>query len=268
MLKLTVLGCGTSSGVPRIGPDWGACDPNEPRNRRTRASILVESATTRILVDTGPDMREQLLRAQVGHIDAVLWTHDHADHCHGIDDLRQVAQAMRRTITGYARRQTLRALQCRFEYAFEGREPFYPPIVAGQVLPDEPFAVGDISISAVDQPHGDIFSTGFLFEMSGLSAGYSTDFHDVTADMIDLFQGVGIWVVDALRDRPHPTHAHLAQTLAAIDRVRPGRAILTHMDTSMDYRSLARRLPPGVEPGYDGLTITLSTVADAGGTHG
>lgn len=268
MLKLTVLGCGTSSGVPRIGPDWGACDPEEPRNRRTRASILVESAGTRILVDTGPDMREQLVRAQVNHIDAVLWTHDHADHCHGIDDLRQVAQAMRRTIPGYARRQTLRMLRGRFEYAFEGREPFYPPFVAGQVLPDETFAVGDMLVGTVDQPHGDIFSTGFRFSYNGLSIGYSTDFHDVTADMVGLFRGIDVWVVDALRERPHPTHAHLAQTLAAIDRVRPGRAILTHMDTSMDYRSLAERLPPGVEPGYDGLTITLSRETDASGADG
>lgn len=260
MLKLTVLGCGTSSGVPRIGPDWGACDPGEPRNRRTRASILVESATTRILVDTGPDLREQLLAAGISSVDAVLWTHDHADHCHGIDDLRQLAQVRREPIKGYAKRQTLRALQTRFTYAFEGRE-FYPPIIAGEVLPDSS-AIGDIAVTCVEQPHGDIYSIGFRFDLDGISIGYSTDFHEFTEEMIATFAGVDIWVVDALRERPHPTHAHLSLTLGAIARARPGRAILTHMDTSMDYWPLARRLPAGVEPGYDGLTLIAGEQGD------
>jgi phosphoribosyl 1,2-cyclic phosphate phosphodiesterase len=256
MLKLTVLGCGTSSGVPRIGPDWGACDPNEPRNRRTRASILVESATTRILVDTGPDLREQLIAANVSHIDAVLWTHDHADHCHGIDDLRQLAQSRREPVKGYAKRQTLRALQKRFAYAFEGRE-FYPQVIAPNLLPDSSCTIGDIQLSSVDQPHGDIYSIGFRFEHAGSSIGYSTDFHEVTREMIDVFTAVDVWVVDALRERPHPTHAHLALTLDGIAQARPGRAILTHMDSSMDYRPLALKLPAGVEPGYDGMVVIL-----------
>jgi phosphoribosyl 1,2-cyclic phosphate phosphodiesterase len=256
MLKLTVLGCGTSSGVPRIGPDWGACDPNEPRNRRTRASILVESATTRILVDTGPDLREQLIAANVSHIDAVLWTHDHADHCHGIDDLRQLAQSRREPVKGYAKRQTLRALQKRFAYAFEGRE-FYPQVIAPNLLPDSSCTIGDIQLSSVDQPHGDIYSIGFRFEHAGSSIGYSTDFHEVTREMIDVFTAVDVWVVDALRERPHPTHAHLALTLDGIAQARPGRAILTHMDSSMDYRPLAQKLPAGVEPGYDGMVVIL-----------
>jgi phosphoribosyl 1,2-cyclic phosphate phosphodiesterase len=257
MLKLTVLGCGTSSGVPRIGPDWGACDPHEPRNRRTRASIVVESATTRILVDTGPDLREQLITTGISSVDAVLWTHDHADHSHGIDDLRQLAQDRRVPVNGYAKRQTLNVLRTRFAYAFEGRE-FYPPIIAGTVLPDGDYTnytIGDIRVTCVDQPHGDIYSTGFRFEHDGSSIGYSTDLHEFTAEVIATFAGVDIWVVDALRERPHPTHAHLAQTLKAIEQARPGRAILTHMDTSMDYWPLARRLPSGVEPGYDGLTV-------------
>jgi phosphoribosyl 1,2-cyclic phosphate phosphodiesterase len=256
MLKLTVLGCGTSSGVPRIGPDWGACDPNEPRNRRTRASILVESATTRILVDTGPDLREQLIAANVSHIDAVLWTHDHADHCHGIDDLRQLAQSRREPVKGYAKRQTLRALQKRFAYAFEGRE-FYPQVIAPNLLPDSSCTIGDIQLTSVDQPHGDIYSIGFRFEHAGSSIGYSTDFHEVTREMIDVFTAVDVWVVDALRERPHPTHAHLALTLDGIAQARPGRAILTHMDSSMDYRPLAQKLPAGVEPGYDGMVVIL-----------
>lgn len=256
MLTLTVLGCGTSSGVPRIGNDWGTCDPAEPRNRRRRASILVESPTTRILVDTGPDLRDQLNDAQISSVDTVLWTHDHADHCHGIDDLRQVAQVMRGQVRGLARRETLRLLSIRFAYAFTGSNN-YPPIIDGAILPNEPFIIGDIAVTCVDQPHGDIYSTGFRFEYKGLSIGYSTDFHDVTPEMIETFTGVNVWVVDALRERPHPTHAHLALTLAAIETVKPGRAILTHMDNSMDYATLSRRLPRGVEPGYDGMVIQL-----------
>lgn len=256
MLKLTILGCGTSSGVPRIGNDWGACDPGEPRNRRTRASILVESETTRILVDTGPDMREQLLRAGVSMIDAVLWTHDHADHCHGIDDLRQIAQISRSTIAGYARRQTLTLLKNRFNYAFEGRTG-YPPVVDAVELSDDVTVIGDIVVQAVDQPHGDIFSTGFRFSQGRNAIGYSTDFHMVTDAMIELFSDVDIWVADALRDHPHPTHAHLALTLDAINRIKPHHAVLTHMDNSMDYATLSSALPAGVEPGYDGLTLIL-----------
>lgn len=256
MLKLTILGSGTSSGVPRIGDDWGACDPADPRNRRLRASVLVESETTRILVDTGPDMREQLLAAGIGQLDAVLWTHDHADHCHGIDDLRQIAHNMRSKIRGFARAETLGHLRRRFDYAFAGRNG-YPPIIDAQVLPEGSLLIGDIGIEAVDQPHGDIFSTGFRFTQDGSSIGYSTDFHEVTAAMVELFAGVDLWVADALRERPHPTHAHLALTLAAIEAIRPSRAILTHMDNSMDFAAVAAQLPEGVEPGYDGLTVAL-----------
>ncbi|MFT3967080.1 MAG: MBL fold metallo-hydrolase [Sphingobium sp.] len=256
MLRLTILGCGTSSGVPRIGNDWGACDPADARNRRTRASILVESGTTRILVDTGPDMRAQLLAVGTGHVDAVLWTHDHADHCHGIDDLRQIAQNSRSVVRAYARRETLDLLRRRFAYAFEGRSG-YPPIIDGQVLPEGRLSIGDIAIEAVDQPHGEIFSTGFRFTHDGKSIGYSTDFHEVTPEMIAFFAGVDIWVADALRERPHPTHAHLALTLEAIAAVAPARAYLTHMDTSMDYAALSARLPQGVEPAHDGLVVVL-----------
>lgn len=257
-LRVTMLGSGTSSGVPRIGNDWGACDPAEPRNRRTRVSILVETTTTRILIDTPPDMREQLLRQGVIDIDAALWTHDHADHCHGIDDLRQIAHHRRGPVPGYASATTLALLHKRFTYAFEGHSG-YPPIIAGHALPEPPETahIGDIAITSVYQPHGDIFSSGFRFEHGGRSIAYSTDFHEFTAAMASLYEGVDLWIVDALRERPHPTHAHLALTLDAITQVRPGRAILTHMDQSMDYRSLCHSLPPGVEPGYDGLTLDL-----------
>jgi len=254
-MKLRILGCGTSSGVPRIGNDWGDCDPADPRNRRTRASILIESDTTRILIDTAPDMREQLLAANVERIDAVIWTHDHADHCHGIDDLRQIFHVLGRPIDAYARRQPMKTLRERFAYAFEGHDG-YPPTVNGLLLPDR-LTIGDIAIRVVDQPHGPIWSSGFCFEHGKSKIGYSTDFNLFTDEMHRLFEGVDLWVVDALRRRPHPTHAHLEATLGWIAQCRPGRALLTHMDQSMDYTDLVAELPAGVAPAYDGLEISL-----------
>lgn len=252
-MRAIVLGCGTSSGVPRIGNDWGDCDPAEPRNRRRRASILIESAATRILVDTGPDLREQLLDAAVADVDAVIWTHDHADHCHGIDDLRQLFHARGRPVTGYARADTLATLRQRFGYAFEGRD-FYPPTVEGHELPDR-LIIGDIAIAVVDQPHGAIHSAGLRFESEGCSIGYSTDFNIFTDDMKSIFQDIDIWIVDALRHKPHPTHPHLGMTLAAIAETGARHSVLTHMDWSMDYRTLLATLPAGVEPGYDGMRV-------------
>lgn len=254
-MKLRVLGCGTSSGVPRIGNDWGDCDPTDPRNRRSRASIVVESATTRILVDTSPDMRQQLLDADILHIDAILWTHDHADHSHGIDDARQLFHARGSPVPGYAYAEALDQLTQRFNYVFEGRDG-YPPTIEARKLTRE-ITIGDIVVRTVAQPHGTIFSAGFRFEHAGVSIGYSTDLHMFTADMLDMFSAVDIWVVDALRARPHPTHAHLALTLDAIAHCRPKRAVLTHMDQSMDYARLAATLPIGIEPGHDGLELSL-----------
>ncbi len=255
-MKVRILGCGTSSGVPRIGNDWGECDPSEPRNRRLRVSILVEHDGRGILVDTGPDLREQLLAASVSDIDAVLWTHDHADHCHGIDDLRQVFHARGAPLAGYARPATLATLAARFGYAFEGSTSGYPAMVAGRELPDR-LEVGGIEIRAVDQPHGDIQSTGLRFSANGRSIGYSTDFNAMTEEMAAAFEAVDLWIVDALRRRPHPSHGHLAQVLDWISLVKPRRAILTHMDQSMDYATLRAELPPGVEPGYDGQEVVL-----------
>lgn len=257
-LRVTILGCGTSSGVPRIGPDWGACDPANPKNRRTRVSVLVESDTTTLLVDTSPDLREQLIAAGKIGIDAVLWTHDHADHTHGIDDMRQVFHHRRHVlkrrepIDGYARPQTLRLLQRRFSYAFEGGEG-YMPIFTGRELTGEPVRIGDIDIAYVDMPHGPIWSTGFRFTHGGKSIGYATDFHVITDEMIALFSGLDLWIADALRETPHPTHSHLAQTLEAIEKTSPKRAYLTHMDQSMDYDHLCSILPPQIWPAYDGL---------------
>ena len=254
-MKLRILGCGTSSGVPRVGDDWGRCDRDEPRNRRRRVSIIVEHGDARVLVDTSPDLREQLLDAGVKDIEAVVWTHDHADHCHGIDDLRQLYHARGCPVTGYARREALDSLRRRFAYAFEGKGG-YPAVVTGHLLPDHVNLAG-ISMRAVDQPHGDITSAGLRFDAGGRAIGYSTDFNELTDEMALLFTGLDLWVVDALRHRPHPTHSHLADTLKWIRELAPGRAILTHMDNTMDYATLAAELPAGVEPGYDGMEVLL-----------
>lgn len=217
--------------------------------------MLIESETTRILVDTGPDLREQLLDAEVADVDAVIWTHDHADHCHGIDDLRQLFHARGAPVAAFARPWTVASLRQRFAYAFDGKDG-YPPVVTGRDLPDG-LRVGDIDILCVDQPHGSITSVGLRFEAAGgRSIGYATDFNAMTGAMESLYAGLDIWIVDALRYRPHPTHPHLAQTLGWIDRLGSGRAVLTHMDQSMDYATLVGALPANVEPGYDGMVIT------------
>jgi phosphoribosyl 1,2-cyclic phosphate phosphodiesterase len=254
-MKLRLLGCGTSSGVPRVGNDWGLCDRDEPRNRRRRPSILVSYGETRILVDTSPDLREQLLDADISDIEAVIWTHDHADHCHGIDDLRQLYHARGRPVAGYARQATLDLLDRRFGYAFEGFGG-YPAVVSANLLPNH-VNLGGISVRAVDQPHGPITSAGLRFDAGGIAIGYSTDFNALTDDMAALFEGLDLWVVDALRRRPHPTHPHLADTLEWIRMLRPKRAVLTHMDNSMDYGTLLAEVPEGIEPGYDGMEIEL-----------
>ncbi|MES3098449.1 MBL fold metallo-hydrolase [Sphingomonas faeni] len=253
-MKITILGSGTSSGVPRIGNDWGECDPTEPRNRRTRASAIVEHDGTRILIDTSPDMREQLLAVDVDRVDAVIWTHDHADHCHGIDDLRQLFHATGAPVRGYARPFTLAALDARFTYAFHGRTG-YPPTIAAEVLPDR-LTIGGIDIHVTDQPHGNIHAAGLRFEADGVAVGYATDFHVMTDDMASIYRDLDIWVVDALRRRPHPTHMELPAVLNWVERLGPKRTALIHMDNSMDYATLLRELPAGVEPGYDGLVLT------------
>lgn len=254
-MKLRILGCGTSFGVPRVGGDWGDCDPAEPRNRRRRVSILVSRGDTNILVDTSPDLREQLLDAGTASLDAVIWTHDHADHCHGIDDLRAVYHDRGAPVAGFARSETLESLRARFGYIFEGKGG-YPPIVDGRSLPDS-LEVGGIAIRIVDQPHGQITSAGLRFEVDGKSIAYATDFNELTTEMAALYEGADIWIADALRRKPHPSHPHLARTLQWVETIRPGRTILTHMDNSMDYRALLAELPDGVEPGYDGMEIQL-----------
>ena len=252
-MKARILGSGTSSGVPRLGNDWGACDPAEPRNRRTRASLLVEHEGVRVLVDTSPDMREQLLAGDVATVDAIIWTHDHADHLHGIDDVRQIYHAIGHPVRGMARAGTLDVIRQRFAYAFVGRDG-YPATIAAEVLPDM-VRIGGLTIRTADQPHGSITSTGLRFEADGKAIGYATDFHAMTASMRSLYTGLDAWIVDALRHAPHPTHPTVAAVLGWVAELTPARTALIHMDHSMDYRTEAALLPEGVEPGYDGLEL-------------
>ena len=254
-MKVRILGCGTSSGVPRVGNDWGSCDPTNARNRRRRVSILVSHEKAKILVDTGPDLREQLLDAEVSGVDGVIWTHDHADHCHGIDDLRQLFHARGRPVTAYARQDSLDVIMNRFGYAFDGKSG-YPAVVEGNLLPDH-LNLGGISVQTVDQPHGNITSAGLRFDAGGKTIVYATDFHELTEQMAVRYEGADLWIVDALRRRPHPSHPHLSQVLEWVVQLQPKRTLLTHLDNSMDYDTLMAELPAGVEPAYDGMEIAL-----------
>ena len=255
-MKLIVLGSGTSTGVPRIGNDWGDCDPEEPRNRRTRVAILVEGADGgRILVDTPTDLRHQLLSTGIARIDGVVWTHDHADHTHGIDDLRPLRMGRGAPIPGYAADETVRRLRQRFGYVFAGQ--FGYPTICNLDNLDRVRMVAGIGVTHCQMPHGPAQTTAFRFEQAGKSIGYATDFSAITGEMVALFDQVDVLVVDALRRQPHPTHAHLAMSLELIEACRAGRAVLTHLDKSMDYRTLCDETPAHVEPGYDGMEIEL-----------
>ncbi|KHL25893.1 beta-lactamase [Croceibacterium mercuriale] len=255
-MKLIMLGSGTSTGVPRIGNDWGDCDPSEPRNRRTRVSIVVESAEgARLLVDTGPDLRHQLLDNDIGRVDAVFWTHDHADHTHGIDDLRALRFGRYGPIPGFADTETARRLRNRFSYVFAGQFG-YPTIVELDTL-DRVRIQSGFAVDWCEMPHGPISSTGLRFEADGRSLGYATDFSEITDEMLDLFDGVDVLVADCLRREPHPSHSHLTMTLDFAHRCRAGTTILTHLDKSMDYATLCSELPAGVIAGHDGLQMDV-----------
>jgi len=251
-----MLGSGTSSGVPRIGGDWGDCDPAEPKNRRRRVSILIEHDGKTVLIDTSPDMREQLLDAGVSRLDAVFFTHDHADHAHGIDDLRQIFYNMDAPVNCYAAVATWDVLKRRFDYVFEGTK-FYPPTCIAHDLTG-PVEVGAMRVSGFAQNHGNIDSTGYRIDCEGQALAYSTDVKMLDERAATALAGLDLWIVDALRRNPHPTHSHLLQTLEWITHYRPTRAILTHMDQSMDYATLLGELPAGIEPGFDGLVVDLA----------
>ncbi|MGH7097271.1 MAG: MBL fold metallo-hydrolase [Stellaceae bacterium] len=254
-MRVTVLGCGPSTGVPLIGGKWGRCDPADPRNRRRRVSVLVETRGVTLLIDTAPDLREQLLDAGVSRIDAVLMTHAHADHLHGIDDLRTVNRLMRAEIPLYADGRALAEIRARFGYTLDPAEAgrFYKPILVPHEITG-PFAAAGVAVVPFVQDHG--FGATLGFRIGGFA--YSTDATELDEAAFAALAGSEVWIVDCLRREPHPTHSHLAKTLSWIARVAPHRAVLTHMDQSLDYRELSAELPAGVEPGQDGLVITLT----------
>jgi phosphoribosyl 1,2-cyclic phosphate phosphodiesterase len=252
-LKVRILGCGTSTGVPKIGNDWGLCDPTEPRNYRLRTSILVETAGERMLVDCGPDLRQQLLEAQVGRLAGVIVTHAHGDHCHGIDELRPVSQAIGGPVPLYARADVVAELKLRFDYAF-GSSEFYRPIVEGRELGHE-LAFGDARIRFVDQPHGNTSSLGLRIDEGGYSIGYAVDFSNLSDEMARLYEGVYVWIADCLTRKPHPTHMNLDVVLATARDLRVGALYLVHMGNGLDYRTLIAELPDWAAPAYDGLEI-------------
>jgi len=263
-MRITLLGTGGSAGVPLIGGadgsgDWGVCDPTEPRNRRTRASIVIESeAGARLLVDTGPDMRAQLLACRVTGVDAVLYTHAHADHITGLDDVRILNRIARRPLDAFGTKATLDELGHRFGYAFRPWQPpgfFRPVMVAREVTAGQTVSIAGMQVQLIDQDHGFSHSLGLRIA----AFGYSTDVANLDDTALDALHGVDIWVVGCfLRHEVHKTHANLKQVLDWAKRLQPRRTVLTHMGTDMDWAWLRSNLPTGVEPGYDGMQIELT----------
>jgi phosphoribosyl 1,2-cyclic phosphate phosphodiesterase len=263
-LKFTILGCGSSAGVPRPALGWGACDPNNPKNRRRRTSLLVErrdgAGVTRVLIDTSPDLREQLIDADVDWLDGVLYSHEHADHTHGIDDLRSLFIKQRRKLDLYMDTRTAKVMRDRFGYCFQappGSE--YPPMATEHLLkPGVPITVtgqgGSITALPLLQAHGDIPSHAFRF--GGFA--YSCDLSGMPPETAEALADLDVWVVDALRYRPHPSHFSVADALAWIERLKPKRAILTNLHADLDYDVLRTELPAHIEPGFDGMTLSLA----------
>lgn len=263
-LRFTILGCGSSGGVPRLGGHWGACDPGNPKNRRRRCSVLVERETgdgiTRVLIDTSPDMREQLLDAGIGELDAVVWTHAHADHVHGLDDLRQVVFNMRVRLPVWADGDTQEALLSRFAYAFVQPEGSpYPPILDMHTIRDDGFAItgqgGTIDFTPFRVNHGAIDALGFRIG----PLGYLPDVAAMNDGAFAALDGVDTFVVDALRYTPHPTHSHVDQTLEWIAQVAPRRGILTNMHIDIDFDTIARDTPDHIQPAHDGMVLRFDT---------
>jgi len=262
-MKFTLLGTGSSGGVPRIGAVWGACDPTNPKNRRRRCALLVErfgkGGRTGVLVDTPADLREQLLAARVETLDGVLYTHDHADHTHGIDDLRGVFFNMRRRVRIWADAPTRKALETRFDYCFQQKPgSIYPAILqAHDIELLNPVRIdgpgGAIKAMPIVQDHGDAPSLGFRFG----NVAYSPDLSGVPESSIPLLEGLDLWIVDALRPLPHPSHFSVKQAVDWIERLGVKRAILTHMTVELDYDALRRQLPAHIEPGYDGMVVEV-----------
>jgi phosphoribosyl 1,2-cyclic phosphate phosphodiesterase len=262
-LTLTILGCGSSAGVPRPALGWGACDPTNPKNRRRRCSLLAErvseQGTTRIVIDTSPDLREQLIDANVDHIDAVFLTHEHADQTHGIDDLRSVVMHQRRRIPVYFNQSTATDMLRRFGYCFEtppGSD--YPPILdrreieGGQSRTIEGKG-GALTLSAFDVQHGNVPSLGYRIN----DAAYLPDVSDIPQTSWPYLQNLELWIIDGLRYAGHPSHFSLSDALSWIERFKPKRAVITNMHSDLDYEVLRQSLPDGVIPAYDGMRLVL-----------
>jgi len=262
--RCTILGSGSSGGVPRIGMNWGSCDPDNPKNRRLRCSALIErtgsNGRTSVIVDTSPDFREQILSTRLTALDGVLYTHDHADHTHGIDDLRMVAFAMKRRVDVYFDKDTGASLRSRFAYCFETPEgSAYMPMLNGHEIDGfSPVVIkgagGPISAQPIPQWHGSMQTLGY--RVSNLA--YSPDVNDIPEKSIPLLEGLDVWIVDALRHQGHESHFSVKQALAWAERLKPKRTILTHMTSELDYETLKRQLPEGVEPAYDGMMISFT----------
>lgn len=262
MMRYTVLGCGSSGGVPRIGGHWGACDPTNPKNHRRRCSLLIEriegDAHTRVLIDTSPDFRSQMLDADVGNLDAVIFTHEHADHVHGLDDLRMIVINQRKRLPVWASEATREALLDRFGYAFIQPEgSLYPPILEMNLI-EGPVtiqgAAGAITCAPFEVEHGNINALGFRIG----AFAYLPDVSAMNDEAWKAVENLDCWVVDALRYKPHPTHSHVAQTLEWIERAKPKQAVLTNMHNEVDYATIAAETPDHILPAYDGMTIELN----------
>ena len=257
-IKVTILGCGSSIGVPSLGNNWGNCNPNNPKNRRRRCSILLEINDFVILIDTSPDLREQLLDANVKRVDAVLFTHGHADHTHGLDDLRPMFWRMKNPIDVYGDAKTLSLLETRFDYMFK-KAPESPPYfkvpLSSSLISDSAFSLGGITVKPIKQHHGvSGESLGFLFDGR---VAYSTDVSHMNDEQLRALEGLDLWIVDCLRWQESLAHSHVARTLEWISKIRPKRSFLTHMTNELDYDLLLQELPKNVEPAYDGLVIEV-----------
>ena len=257
-MRVTVLGCGSSSGTPSVDWGWGNCDPNNPKNTRLRPSILVEDGKSRVLVDTSPDLRAQLLRHDIKSLDAVLLTHSHSDHLHGIDDIRSINRLMKSSLVLYSDEQTIKIVKTRFPYVLEplAEDSTYyykATLEPHQIVPGQQFTAGNMAVRAIAQDHGFMDTLGFRFG----DFAYSTDLIAMGEESFDLLSGIRVWMLGVFTDKPHPTHLDVDRALEWINRVGPERAILTHLGTGLDYDQLSKRLPSGVEVAFDGMIIDI-----------